>query len=112
MRAAAPPADRTVLADAGYRTLFAESTAEALRQGGRGAAWELTLLARPWDFRLEEVRAPVRIWHGLADNIVPPAMARHLAAGLPLGELHCLPGEGHLSLIVRHLDAILASLRV
>lgn len=53
----------------------------------------------------------MRIWQGLADNIVPPAMARHLAAGLPLSELQCVPGEGHLSLIVRHLDTILADLR-
>jgi len=107
MLACAPSADRNVLADSTYRTLFAESMAEALRQGGRGAAWELPLLARPWGFALEEVRTPVRVWQGLSDNIVPPAMARYLAAGLPLGELHCLPDEGHLSLIVRHLDAVL-----
>ncbi len=111
MLASAPPADRTVLADAGYRALFADSTAAALRQGGRGAAWEFTLLARPWDFRLEEVPAPVRIWHGLADNIVPPAMARRLAAALPHSEPHYLPDEGHFSLVVRHLDAVLTDLR-
>ncbi len=111
MLASAPPADRAVLADPSYRALFAESTAEALRQGGRGAAWELTLLARPWDFRLEEVRVPVRIWQGLADNIVPPAMAYHLAAALSYSEVRSLPDEGHLSLIVRHLDAVLADLR-
>ncbi|MFQ5852166.1 MAG: alpha/beta fold hydrolase [Candidatus Binatia bacterium] len=111
MLASAPPADRMVLADPGYRELFAESMAEALRQGGRGAAWELSLLARPWDFRLEEVRAPVRIWQGLADNIVPPAIARHLAAVLPHSEPHYLPDEGHISLIVRHVDAVLADLR-
>ena len=68
------------------------------------------MLARPWHFRLEKARAPVRVWQGFADNIVPPAMARRLAAGLALGELHCLLGEGHLSLIVRHLGAIRADL--
>jgi len=109
MMATAPPADRRVLADPGYRTLVAESTAEALRQGGRGAAWELTLLARPWDFRLQEVTTPVRIWHGLADTIVPPAMAQHLAAVLPSSECRYLPDEAHL--VIRHLDAILADLR-
>lgn len=111
MMAGAPPADRRVLADPGFRALFIESTAEALRQGGRGAAWELTLLARPWDFRLQDVPIPVRIWQGLADNIVPAAIAQHLAAVLPNSECHYLPDEGHLSLIVRHLDAVLADLR-
>lgn len=111
MMAGAPPADRAVLADPAYRALFAESTAEALRQGGRGVSWELTLLARPWNFSLMEVSVPVRIWQGLADNIVPPAVARQLAAALPRSESRYLPDEGHLSLIVRHLDAVLAELR-
>ena len=111
MMAAAPAADRRVLADPEYRALFAASTGEALRQGGRGAAWELTLLARRWDFRLQEVPVPVEIWQGLADNIVPAAIARQLAAALPHGEPHYLADEGHLSLIVRHIDAVLAGLR-
>lgn len=110
MLAGAPVADRKVLADADYRTLLAASTAEALRQGGRGVARELTLLAQPWDFKLEEARVPVRIWQGLSDNIVPAAMARRLAGELPHSETHWLPGEGHLSLIVRHLDAVLEDL--
>lgn len=107
----APLADRTVLAEAGYRILFTDSLTEALRQGGRAAAWELTLLAHPWDFQIAEVRTPVRIWQGLADNIVPPAMARHLAAMVRRSNLRLLPEEGHLSLIVHHLDAVLADLR-
>ncbi len=111
MMVGAPPADRGVLTDTAYRTLFAESTAEALRQGGRGVAWELTLLARPWDFKLQEVSMPVRIWQGLADNVVPTGIARQLAAALPHRETHYLQDEGHLSLIVRHLDAVLADMR-
>lgn len=53
---------------------------------------------------------PVRIWQGLADNIVPAAMARRLAGALPHSEAHWLPGEGHLSLIVRYLGAVLEDL--
>lgn len=54
-------------------------------------------------------RAPVSQWHGLADDIVPAAMAPARAAALPGSALHCLAGEGHLSLIVRRLDAALAA---
>jgi len=110
MLAAAPPADHQVLAGSGYRALLAASTAEALRQGGRGVARELTLLARPWDFPLGQVRMSVRIWQGLADNIVPAAMARYLTEALPHAQARYLPDEGHLSLIVRHLGAVLEDL--
>lgn len=103
--------DRELFADPGYRSLVQESTAEALRQGGQGAAWELTLIARPWDFRLQDVRMPVSLWQGLADQILPAAMARRLAAALPACNPRYLPGEGHLSLVVRHIGEVLAELR-
>ena len=110
MMKGAPAADRAVLEDPAYRALFAQSMAEAVHSGGQGAAWDLTLLAGDWDLPLCEVPVSVRIWQGLDDNIVPPATARYLEATLPHGEAHYLGGEGHLSLIVHHMDAILAEL--
>lgn len=74
------------------------------------AACELTLLAQRWDFDLREVNVPVRIWQGLADKTVPMAMAHHLAAALPYSECYYFPAEGHLSLIVRYLEMVLADL--
>lgn len=103
--------DRDLFADPDYRALVLASTAEALRQGGRGPAWELTLIARPWDFPLEDVRMPVSLWQGLADQILPAAMARRLAAALPACKPRYLPGEGHLSLVVRHIGEVLAQVR-
>lgn len=103
--------DRDLFADPQYRALMLASTAEALRQGGRGAAWELTLIARPWDFRLQDVRMSVSLWQGLADQILPAPMARRLAAALPACSPHYFPGEGHLSLVVRHIGEVLADLR-
>jgi pimeloyl-ACP methyl ester carboxylesterase len=103
--------DRDLFADPGYRALMMGSTTEALRQGGRGAAWELTLIARPWDFRLQDVRMPVSLWQGMADQILPVPMARRLAAALPACNPRYFPGEGHLSLVVRHIGEVLAELR-
>jgi pimeloyl-ACP methyl ester carboxylesterase len=103
--------DRDLFDDPGYHSLMKESSAEALRQGGRGPAWELTLIARPWDFRLQEVRVPVSLWQGLVDQILPAAMARRLAAALPDCNARYFPGEGHLSLVARHIGAALAELR-
>jgi pimeloyl-ACP methyl ester carboxylesterase len=108
MSSGAPPADRRILADDGYRKLVVDSTREAVRHGGRGAAWELTLFARRWDFNLAAVRPPVRIWQGLDDDIVPIAIARYLNESLPNSDYRPLPGEGHL--VVGHLHDILADL--
>lgn len=102
--------DRDLFADSGYRSLMMESTMQALRQGGRGAAWELTLIARPWDFRLENVRMRVTLWQGLADQILPARMARTLAAALPACKSRYFPDEGHLSLVVRHIGELLTEL--
>lgn len=103
--------DRDLFADPGYRALMAQSTAQALHHGGRGAAWELTLIARAWDFRLEDVRMKVGLWQGLLDQILPAPMARRLAAALPQCESRYIPNEGHLSLIVRHIGEVLQVLR-
>jgi pimeloyl-ACP methyl ester carboxylesterase len=103
--------DRDLFADPGYRSLMTESTLEALRQGGRGVAWELTLIARPWDFHLEDVRMRVSLWQGLADQILPAAMARSWAARLPACESRYIAGEGHLSLVVHRIGEALAQLR-
>jgi len=103
--------DRDLFADPGYRAIVLASTAEALRQGGRGAAWELTLIARPWDFRLDDVQMPVSLWQGLMDQILPAHMARRLAAALPACHPRYFPEEGHLSLVVRKIGEVLAELR-
>lgn len=102
--------DRDLFADPGYRSIVLASTAEALRQGGRGAAWELTLISRRWDFRLQDVRMPVSLWQGLADQILPAHMAHRLAAALPSCQPRYFPGEGHLSLVVRKIGEVLAEM--
>lgn len=50
--------------------------------------------------------SPVLHFHGYPGS----RLEGRLAAGLPLSEFRCVPDEGHLSLIVRRLDAVLADL--
>ena len=83
---------------------------EAFRQGGRGAADELMLLTRPWTFRPEEIRIPVRLWHGEADAVVPVGMGRYLAAAIPGCRAEFIPGAGHYLVFDRigpFLDAMI-----
>lgn len=45
---------------------------------------------------LSGVKAPTVVVHGLADRLVPPAVAESLAASIPGAELRLVAGVGHL----------------
>ena len=104
-----PEPDKAVLARPEIRALFIEDTAEAFRSGGRGAAWESVLYARPWGFRLEDITMEVHLWQGEEDVNVPPSMGRYQAEAIPNCRPTFYPGEGHL-LIVDRMEEILAAL--
>lgn len=55
--------------------------------------------------RLREITAPVIVLHGDRDPILPPALGRALAKGLPKGELRVVRTAGH-GLPVTHGDEI------
>jgi pimeloyl-ACP methyl ester carboxylesterase len=107
--ASLPDVDRAILARPRVQALLLDDAREALRQGPRGAALELSLLSQPWDVRLDQIRMPVRLWHGEADAQVPVAIARRLAAALPDCRARFLPNAGHLW-VLDHLDEVLATL--
>jgi pimeloyl-ACP methyl ester carboxylesterase len=54
--------------------------------------------------------APVAIWQGDQDKMVPFAHGQWLAAHIPGARTYLLPDEGHLSLTVSSLDRILDDL--
>jgi pimeloyl-ACP methyl ester carboxylesterase len=64
-------------------------------KGAESMAQELSLY-RNYGFSMADLPASQRvtIWHGLTDNIVPPAMAWRMVQALPNAEAHLLPG-GH-----------------
>lgn len=68
---------------------------------------------KDWGFDLEQVAAPVTVWQGSEDLIVPVKHGRWLAEHLPNAEVRLLPGVGHISLTSLHyaaaLDALVAS---
>lgn len=104
-----PPAEREALRRApGFADLA--FFLEAFRGGALGPALDYRALGSPWGFRPEDVAAPVELWQGDDDRVVPAAHAQHLAARLPRARLHRLPGEGHLALLTR-ADEVLARAR-
>jgi pimeloyl-ACP methyl ester carboxylesterase len=54
--------------------------------------------------------APVAIWQGDQDRMVPYAHGKWLAEHITRGRAHLLPGEGHLTLTVTSMDRILDDL--
>lgn len=74
---------------------------EAVGGSPQGVATEFRLLAQEWEFSVEAVDQPVRLWHGKGDTNVPLADAKRLSQRLPNSELTI--GEGD------HLSTLLAS---
>jgi len=110
LRSVCTAPDKIVLARKDVIQVLSASFGGALQAGSRGPAWELGLIAGPWNIRHEDVRIPVRLWHGEQDVIVPPAMGRHAENALPDCHATYLPDDGHFSISVRHMDAILGEL--
>jgi pimeloyl-ACP methyl ester carboxylesterase len=93
---------------------YADYLAEGLRAAVRGgiAGWRDDDLAfvEDWGFTLDGDAAPVTIWQGDQDLMVPYAHGRWLADRIPGARAHLLPGEGHLSLTVSCFPQILDDL--
>lgn len=83
------------------RELCIQSDKEAYRHGLQAFAWDARLITRPWGFSLDEIKAPVHLWHGTVDNSTSIAMARYMAQKIPNGKLTVCDGEGHMLLIPR-----------
>ena len=107
----APPPDRRMLRDRAFRDFLRASLREAFQSGARGAALDLQLLSATWPLDMAAIRAPIHLWHGDEDRVVPISMGRFLARVLPGCRATFVPGEGHYSLIGRHAGEILSALR-
>ena len=99
-----PPVEAVVFEKPGRLEAFMASGAESMRHGIHGIAWDTHICARPWDFRLEEIRFPVRLLHGEADLNVPVGIARKVTAAIPGCQATFYPGEGHFSTVINHFD--------
>jgi pimeloyl-ACP methyl ester carboxylesterase len=94
-------ADEEILKLPGVRENCIESDVEAYRQGLAGFSWEVRLVTQSWGFPLEDIRVPVYLWHGTADDFTTTGMARHMAERIPNCQFFLYEGEGHMLLIPR-----------
>ena len=92
-----PEADRRLLVRPEFQAMFLDDLLNGSRKQLAAPFADVIVFARDWGFRLEQVKIPVRWWHGDADHIVPFAHGQHVVARLPDAELYTLHGESHLA---------------
>jgi pimeloyl-ACP methyl ester carboxylesterase len=102
-----PAVDVEVIERPGFRAGFDAMFREVFRQGARGPTHDFTLEARPWNIDLGAVEPPVDVWHGTEDTMVSPEQAEILIRYIPGAARHLLAAEGHLSLAVDRMRAVL-----
>jgi pimeloyl-ACP methyl ester carboxylesterase len=109
MESLLPGVDRAVLTGE-FGEDMAAGFREAMRTGVDGWLDDDLAFARPWGFSLSEIAVPTMIWQGSADLMVPFAHGQWLASRLPGASAHLEDGEGHLSIGLGKLDAMLDEL--
>jgi len=78
-------ADRRVVEDRAMRNLLTETYAEAVLQGADGWIDDAVALRNPWDFKFDDVKCPVLLWHGGDDRFAPAEHTRWMARELRNG---------------------------
>jgi pimeloyl-ACP methyl ester carboxylesterase len=78
----------------------------ALEPGVEGWVDDDYAFLATWGFDLGSIRAPVLVWQGEEDLMVPPSHGRWLLAHLHGPEGGVFPGEGHLTLVHRSGDLL------
>ncbi len=92
-----PEADRHLLVRPEFKAMFLDDLLNGSRKQLAAPFNDIILFARDWGFRLEDVKVPVRWWHGDHDHIIPFAHGEHVVSRLPDAELFHLPEESHLA---------------
>jgi pimeloyl-ACP methyl ester carboxylesterase len=95
--------------DAAFEAIF-ESQRRAWRGSVEGVMTDAQIYAQPWGFAIEDVRVPVRLWHGTQDRAFAVRLAGDIAKRFPNCKARFIQNEGHYSLPIRHMSEILDDL--
>ena len=95
--------------DAAFEAIF-ESQRRAWRASAEGVMIDAQIYAQPWGFDIEDVRVPMRLWHGKEDRAFAVRLAEEIANRFPNCKARFIENEGHYSLPIRHMREILQDL--
>lgn len=105
-------ADQQVATNPLIRPDLMASMIAAGEGGPHGLVDDVKCLVRPWDFDLNAVAAPVCIFHGSSDTIVPEGVSRIMSGKFRRSTLKIIPEDGHFLYASRWAELIEHSLRV
>ena len=91
-----PEGDRRMLGRPEFKAMFLDDLLNGSRKQLAAPFYDIVAFERDWGFRLDEVKVPIRWWHGDHDHIVPFAHGQHVVSRLPDAQLTELPYESHL----------------
>ena len=110
MFAGSPDADMDLLADSGFYDVILGGLKSSLGRDNRVYRDAVIAYVTPWADCLENISAPVTIYHGTLDNWAPIEMADVLQTGIPSDvSVVRLKGLGHYSALHKALPQILAA---
>jgi pimeloyl-ACP methyl ester carboxylesterase len=92
-----PEGDRRLLVRPEFKAMFLDDLLNGSRKQLSAPFADVIVFAKDWGFRLDQVKIPVRWWHGDRDHIVPFAHGQHVVSKLPDAVLTTLSGESHLA---------------
>lgn len=104
------PCDAESLRDAAAFEAIFESQRRAWRGSAEGVMADAQIYAQPWGFSLEDIRVPVRLWHGTQDRAFSIALAKEVAERMPNCKARLIDDAGHYSLPIRYMRDILKDL--
>jgi pimeloyl-ACP methyl ester carboxylesterase len=104
------PCDAESLRDTEAFEAIFESQRRAWRGSAEGVMADAQIYAQPWGFAIEDVRVPVRLWHGKEDRAFSVHLAEEVAKRLPNCKARFVDDAGHYSLPIRRMREILDDL--
>ncbi|GLQ96218.1 alpha/beta fold hydrolase [Dyella mobilis] len=110
MKSVLPQPDYDTLESAGRFEILGYVLREAMRQGAKGPAWDVSLYVHPFDIRVQDIPIPLHVFHGMKDAHVPLRLVRAALADIPTARLTAYPHEAHLSTLCNRFDDIARAL--
>jgi pimeloyl-ACP methyl ester carboxylesterase len=102
--------DAESLRDAAAFEAIFESQRRAWRGSAEGVMADAQIYAQPWELSFEDIRVPVRLWHGKQDRAFSVRLAEEVARRLPDCNARFVDNAGHYSLPIRCMREILRDL--
>jgi pimeloyl-ACP methyl ester carboxylesterase len=88
-----------------------ETMQECIRNSTTGAAYDLKMYMRDFDFAFSEINIPITLFHGEKDVNAPIALIRRMVNEIPTANLITFENDAHFSTLCNHIGEIAHILR-